>query len=96
MRKGVSIDSYVFEYEGLYLSLRGEHLKVKRLVEFQKNIENLEIFCFNLSGYLNTKKSFPICMFVVKASGKCELYIYIYIYIYPFYKNPHLHTYEKI
>ena len=25
------IDSYVFEYEGLYLSLRGEHIKDKRL-----------------------------------------------------------------
>jgi len=29
------IDSYVFEYEGLYLSLQFEHIKDKRLNEFQ-------------------------------------------------------------
>jgi len=37
---------------------------------------NFEIFCFHVTGYLNTKKSFPICMFVVMASEKCELHIY--------------------
>jgi len=35
VRNRLFIDSYVFEYEGLYLSLRGEHLKDKRLYKFQ-------------------------------------------------------------
>jgi len=34
-------DCYVFEYEGLYLSLRGEHIKEKRLFNFNKNNEKL-------------------------------------------------------
>ena len=35
-----------------------------------------EIFCLHVTGYLNTKASFPICMFVLMASGKCELHTY--------------------
>jgi len=31
VRNRLFIDSYIFEYEGLYFSLRGEHIKVKRL-----------------------------------------------------------------
>jgi len=31
VRKRLFIDSKVFEYEGLYLSLRGEHIKDKPL-----------------------------------------------------------------
>jgi len=31
VRSTLFIDSYVFEHEGLYLSLRGEHIKDKRL-----------------------------------------------------------------
>jgi len=46
-------------------------------MNFNKNNENLEIFCFHLTMYLNTKKSFPICMFVVMASEKCDLHIYL-------------------
>jgi len=30
-RNRIFIDSYVFEYEGLFLSLRGEHIKDKLL-----------------------------------------------------------------
>ena len=30
-----------------------------------------------LAGYLNTRKSFPICMLVVMASGKCDLHIHL-------------------
>jgi len=45
-------------------------------INFIKNNLNLEIFYFHVPGYLNTKKSFPICMFEVIASGKCELHIY--------------------
>jgi len=30
-RNRLFIDSSIFEYEGLYLSLRGEHIKDKRL-----------------------------------------------------------------
>ena len=37
---------------------------------------NFEIFCLHVTGYLNTKDSFPICIFVVMASGKCELHTY--------------------
>jgi len=37
-------------------------------INFNKNNENLEIFCLNVTVYLNTKKSFLICMFVVMAS----------------------------
>ena len=31
VRNRLYIDSNVFQYEGLYLSLRGEHIKEKRL-----------------------------------------------------------------
>ena len=31
VRNRLLIDSYVFEYEGLFLSLRGDHIKEKRL-----------------------------------------------------------------
>jgi hypothetical protein len=31
VRNSLFIDSEVFEYEGLYLSFRGEHIKDKRL-----------------------------------------------------------------
>ena len=37
---------------------------------------NFEIFCLHVTGYSNTKGSFPICMFVVMSSGKCELHTY--------------------
>jgi len=37
---------------------------------------NFEIFCLHLTWYLNRKESFPICMFVLMPSGKCELHTY--------------------
>ena len=37
---------------------------------------NFEIFCLHVTGYSNTKESFPSCMLVVMASGKCELHTY--------------------
>ena len=37
---------------------------------------NFEIFCLHVTGYSNTKESFPSCMFVVMASEKCEPHIY--------------------
>ena len=40
---------------------------------------------------LNTKKSFPICMFVVMASGKCDLHIHL-TFLQEF-KLPHLRKY---
>ena len=70
------IDGFVFEYEGLYFSLRGEHRTDKRLINFNKNNKNLKIFCLQVTGYLKTRKSFPICMFVVMNSGKCYLHIH--------------------
>ena len=33
-------------------------------------------FFLHLTGYSNTKESFPSCMFVVMASGKCEPHTY--------------------
>ena len=35
---------------------------------------NFEIFFLHVTGYSNTKQSFPSCMFFVMASGKCELH----------------------
>ena len=37
---------------------------------------NFEIFCLQKTGCSNTKESFPSCMLVVMASGKCELHTY--------------------
>jgi len=34
------------------------------------------MFCLHLTGYLNTKKSFPISIFVVMASEKYEVHKY--------------------
>jgi len=45
-------------------------------INFNKNYENLEIYCLQVTGYLNKKKSFPICMFVVMALGKSDLHIH--------------------
>ena len=65
----------MFEYKGLYLSLRGEHLKDKRLHFFNKINVNFQFF-LHVTLYLNTKVSFPIGMFVVMAVGKCEHHTY--------------------
>ena len=70
------IDNYVFEFEGLYLSLRAEHIKDNSFHNFNKINVNFEIFCLHVTGYLNPKISFPTCMFFVMASGKCELHSY--------------------
>ena len=35
-----------------------------------------EIICLHITGYLNTKESFPICMFLVMASEKYQLHTY--------------------
>ena len=40
------IDSEVFDYEGLYLSFRGEYIKDKVYINFIKKYENLEIFFY--------------------------------------------------
>jgi len=37
----------------------------------------MRIFFLHVTGYLNRKNSFPICMFLVMASGKCELHTYL-------------------
>ena len=51
-------------------------LKTIVYINFIKNNENFEIFCLNVTAYLNTSKSFLIGMFVVLASGKCDLHIH--------------------
>jgi len=56
---------------------------------FIKNNENLKYF-LHVTGYLNIKKSYPICMFVVMASRNVSIYISC------FYKDSNLHTYEII
>jgi len=40
------IDSWVYEYEGLYLKLRDEHINDERLHQFQLKNENLENFVY--------------------------------------------------
>jgi hypothetical protein len=50
--------------------------KTNIYINFDKNNENLKIICLEITGYLNTRKSFPICMFVVMAPGKCDLHIH--------------------
>ena len=79
VRNRLFIASKVLEYEGLYLSLRGQHINKNVYINFNKNNENLEIFCLQVTGYLKTRKSLPICMFVVLASGKCDLHIHFTI-----------------
>jgi len=58
------------------MSLRVEHIKANVRIKFNKINVKFEIFCLHVTGYLNTNKSFPICMFVEMASGKCELHSY--------------------
>jgi len=50
--------------------------KTNVYIKFNKNNGNLEIICLQVTGYFNTRKSFPICMFNVMASGKCDLRIH--------------------
>ena len=65
-------------------------LKAIVYINFNKKNENLEIYFIQVTGYLNTRKSFPICMFVVVASG-----IVTFIYISLFYNDSNLqHTKE--
>ena len=40
----------------------------------------LKFFCLHVNGYWNRKESFPICMFVVMASGKYELHTFFNFY----------------
>jgi len=70
-RNRIFIESWVFGSERLCFSLR-----VYVYINFNKTNANLEIFCLHITEYLNTKKLFPICMFVVMASEKCEFHIY--------------------
>ena len=36
--------------------------KTNFYIIFNKNNENFEMFCLQITGYLNTRKSFPICI----------------------------------
>jgi len=54
--------------------------KTNVYINFNKNNENLGIFCLHVTGYLNTTKSFPICMFVVMASGKYGYIHYTFLH----------------
>jgi len=49
-------------------------------INFNKINVKFEIFCLHVTGYFKTKESFPICMFVVMASGKCEPHTYFNFY----------------
>ena len=49
----------------------------------------IKIFCLHVNDYLNTKKSIPICIFVVMDFGKCELHIY-----FTFLQNSNFHILE--
>ena len=54
----------------------GSTYKTNVYINFNKINVNFEIFCLHVNGYSNTKESFPSCMFVVMASGKCEPHTY--------------------
>ena len=66
--------------------------KTNVYINFNKNNENLEIVSLKLTGNLNSRKSFPICMIVVMASGKYELNIHFTFQqeIYPPHIRKHL------
>ena len=51
----------------------------------------MKIFLFTPTRYLNTKKPFPICMFVIMASGKFDIHIY-WTFLQEFYP-PHIRKY---
>jgi len=51
-------------------------LKTNVYIKFIRIIRISKLFLL-VNGYINTKKSFPICMFVVMASGKCDLHIHL-------------------
>ena len=73
------------------MSLRGEHININVYIKFNKINVIFEIFCLHVTGYLNTKESFPIGMFVVMAWGKCELHKY-----YTFLQRILISTHKKI
>ena len=50
--------------------------KGKSFFNFNEINVYFDIFCLHVTGYLNIKYLFPICMFVVMASGNCELHTY--------------------
>ena len=54
---------------------------------------NFEIFCLHVTGYSNTKESFPSCMFVVMASGKCELHTY-FTFLQSFLNSTHMKNFN--
>ena len=58
------------------LPLRYEHITVKHLHYFKRSNENLEIFCLHVTGYVNTKKSIPNCIFLLMISWNCAHHIY--------------------
>ena len=60
-------------------------------INFNTTNVNFEIFYLHVTGYSNTKESFPSCMFVVLASGKCVPHTY-----FNFTKHSNLQTYEKL
>ena len=64
-----SMKDYTFHYVGSIY-------KTDVYINFNKISMNFEIFCLHVTGYSNTKELFPSCMFVVMASGKCELHTY--------------------
>ena len=76
VRNGHFIDSYVSSMNDYTCHYEVRTLKTNVYINFNKNNENLKIFCLHVTVYLNTKKSFPICMFLVMASGKYRFHIY--------------------
>ena len=52
------------------------HKRQTFILNSKKLMWFLKFFFLHVTGYLNTKETFPICVFVVMASGKCELHTY--------------------
>ena len=63
-----NMKNYIFHYVVITF-------KTYVYINFNNNNENLEIFSLHITGYLNIRKTLPICMFVGMASGKCDLHI---------------------
>ena len=64
------------EWRIILVITRWAHNSQTFILISKKNNENLEIF-LHWNGYVNTKKSFPNCMFVLVISWKiCESYIF--------------------
>ena len=83
---------FIFQYSIMSKWL-AKHISTK--VTFKITIRKRHVYidigwpwiCSHVTGYINRKRSFPNCMFVLTISLKCTLHIYFI-----FYMNSNFHT----